>query len=143
MRVTTALLLLLLVSVACIPARTPPQLVFTPGAPLVITTQQVDFGSFRLTYPADWRVITSAAEDSPTLLLAAPDDAALILITLREQLPQPSLNSIPADLQFATRRQMTIAGLEVTFWLVTDQTHSAEFRLILEQIITSITAESV
>lgn len=140
MRVTSGLLLLLLVSgAACVPAQTPPQLMFTPGPPLMITDHQVNFGSFRLTYPTDWRVITGAAEDSPAVILAAPEDAALITITLREQATPPQLISIPTDLQVTMQYQPVVAGIKVTFWLVTDQAHISEFRLVLQQVIASIT----
>ena len=140
MRVAAGLVMLMLVAAACVPAQTPPQLAFTPGEPLVITDQQLDFGSFRLTYPTGWRVITGAAEASPALLLAAPDDAALISISPHEQTTPPPFNTLPVDLQVATQQQIDIAGIKVTFWLVTDQTRESEFRLILQQIIASITA---
>lgn len=136
----TRLLILLLVCVGCVPAKTPDQLTFTPGAALIIADRQIDFGFFKLTYPADWRVITSAAENSPGLILAAPEDAGLILITLNET---PSPGTLPPDMQVVTEAQVEVSGNNITLWLVTDQTHQSEFESILQQIIASITPHNL
>lgn len=65
---------------ACVPARIPPQLEHTPGPGVVVSGQVYDSGRFRAEAPAGWRVITSAAGDPVTVIFAAPDAPALIML---------------------------------------------------------------
>lgn len=70
----------LLVMTACVPARTPPQLADTPGPAVQVIDGWYDSGVFRAQYPAGWRVITSAAEAPVSVIFAAPEGDALIMM---------------------------------------------------------------
>jgi hypothetical protein len=51
----------------------------TPGPAVVVTDQEYDAGAFKVRYPAGWRVISSAATSTATVLFAAPDHTAIML----------------------------------------------------------------
>lgn len=72
-------LLFSLVFAGCVPATVPPQLDATPGPAVVVTDQEYDAGAFKVRYPAGWRVISSAATSTATVLFAAPDHTAIML----------------------------------------------------------------
>lgn len=77
--------LVLLIS-ACapiVPATTPPQLDFTPGAEVVVTDKSFDAGAFRVDYPAGWRIVkTSIAADAQLqVVFVAPDGNSRITLT--------------------------------------------------------------
>ncbi len=77
---TSRVCLLVLVLAACVPATTPPQLDYTPGAPVVVTDGRYDAGAFTVARPDGWRVITSAADAPTTVIFVSPDDDALIML---------------------------------------------------------------
>ncbi|HEX2620780.1 MAG TPA: hypothetical protein VHL11_11550, partial [Phototrophicaceae bacterium] len=65
---------------ACVPAQIPPQLTFTPAAPLIITDHQVNFGTFQVNYPEGWRVITGPGNSVPLTTFVDPDEIGLIQV---------------------------------------------------------------
>jgi hypothetical protein len=81
---------------ACIPADTPPQLAHTPGTPVVITQDRVEAAHFSAVYPPGWRVITSPAELDSSLIFAAPDNCALIILATTPINP-PDLADCPGE----------------------------------------------
>jgi hypothetical protein len=72
-------ILLLLLS-ACIPARTPVQLEYTPGPAVQVMDSTYDAGTFEVAYPDGWRVVTSAAGSPVSVLFVAPENDALIMV---------------------------------------------------------------
>lgn len=87
------LLALLLTVTACVPMTEPPQLAWTPGAPVVVTDETYTGAAFVSLYPLGWRVVTSAADAPPAVTFVAPDDCAVIVIaTLPVEAPP-----LPAD----------------------------------------------
>jgi hypothetical protein len=89
-------LLILLFIGACVPATTPPQLAYTPGPSVQVTGNEVITEDFTVERPDGWRVITSAADAPPTLILVAPDDSALIVIAT-EGIGEPPRPQVDAD----------------------------------------------
>lgn len=90
--IRSLLLIMVLLLAGCgalVPAQTPLQLAQTPGAPLQISAGSILTAQFRLQAPADWRVITSASIDPITLILAAPDNAALIVVSAQQIVRPP------------------------------------------------------
>ena len=65
----------------CIPAQTPPQLAFTPGAPAVITDELFTNSAFSVRYPTGWRVVTGAADAPPSVTFVAADDVTTITLS--------------------------------------------------------------
>ncbi len=65
---------------ACIPAQTPPQLAFTPGAPATITDELFTNSAFSVRYPSGWRVVTGAADAPPSVTFVAADEASTITL---------------------------------------------------------------
>lgn len=65
---------------ACVPATVPPQLAHTPGPAVSIYDGQYANAVFRLNYPPEWRVVSSAASADASVMLIAPEDAAVIVI---------------------------------------------------------------
>jgi hypothetical protein len=74
-----AVCILLLLS-ACIPARTPVQLEYTPGPAVQVMDSTYDAGTFEVAYPDGWRVVTSAAGDPIRVIFVAPENDALIMV---------------------------------------------------------------
>jgi hypothetical protein len=94
--------LLILCTVGCVPIDKPPQLTFTPGASFVVTDETFDAGVFRVRYPQGWRVITGQASAPPSVIFAAPDDTALIMLAVGEIESPPTLNT-GSEMQSETR----------------------------------------
>ncbi len=84
--------------VGCVPARTPPQLGFTPGPPLRLDAARVYTPDFSAETPPGWRVITAPAHSPGAVTFAAPDDMALIHLTGRPESP-PLLPGASPDAQ--------------------------------------------
>jgi hypothetical protein len=79
--------------VGCVPIDKPPQLTYTPGAEFVVTDETFDVGAFRVGYPQGWRVITGQASAPPSVIFAAPDDTALIMLAVGEIESAPTSNA--------------------------------------------------
>jgi hypothetical protein len=70
----------LLLFSACIPARTPAQLEYTPGPAVQVIDHIYDAGAFHVAYPDGWRVVTSAATSPVSVIFVAPENDALIMV---------------------------------------------------------------
>jgi hypothetical protein len=86
------LLLMVLLLVGCIPAQVPDMLDDTPGPPVVIDGDWYRGTVFQVRVPSGWRVITSEARVPQGVILVAPEDAALMRLTLESN---PSLEGLP------------------------------------------------
>lgn len=107
--------------VGCVPARTPPQLDFTPGPPLRLDAARVYTPDFSAETPPGWRVITAPAARPGAVTFAAPDAAALIHLALTDD-PPPLLPGTPPDAQVIETTTVTLAeGLWVQLHLVAVQ----------------------
>lgn len=80
--------LLLIACGACVPAAVPPQLAYTPGPAVRIMDHYYDSGTFQARVPAGWQVVTSAAVQPVSVIFAAPEGDALIMLG-------ESLDSVP------------------------------------------------
>ncbi len=76
-----SLLIVVLACAACIPATPPPHLTDTAAPPVIIAGDVISTSAFTLTQPGGWRVITSAANEAPTITLVSPDECALIRVS--------------------------------------------------------------
>lgn len=76
---------------ALVPAKLPPQLENTPGAPATITDRHFSTAAFSLVYPDGWIVITSPANTMPWGVFISPDETAVIVVSVEplDPLPQP------------------------------------------------------
>lgn len=120
----------------CVPATIPSQLSATPGPAVVITDQIYDTGVFKVRYPADWRVITSAATSPSTVIFAAPDNEAIMLFGLDvNEAPMPETNAqIRTEMRLITLEN----GIIVTAILNAPDTAWAIFVPLFEQIVESV-----
>lgn len=109
---------LLVVVCGCIPVRTPPQLAYTPGAPVVVTDETVEFNGIRIPYPPGWRVLTPAASSPPQVIFAAPGADALLLIATQPDVQPPPLPGIPPDQQQTSMERVAFDGHTLWVWLV-------------------------
>jgi hypothetical protein len=83
--------LLLLALAACVPATPPPNLDATPGAAVVVSDGRYESDSFSARYPDDWRAITSPAGEPQFVILAAPDNCTVVILSLDERpAPEPA-----------------------------------------------------
>ena len=64
-----------------VPATTPPQLEYTPGAFVVVTDEMFDAGIFRVDYPKSWRVVKTsiASTNMIQVVFVAPDESSVTL----------------------------------------------------------------
>jgi hypothetical protein len=98
----------LCLAAACIPARTPPQLNQTPGPAVQVIDGVYDSGRFQVQAPSGWRVVTSAAGDPVTVLFAAPEgDALMVVGEGLTDAPPPAGYSSPLR---SARREVTLDG---------------------------------
>jgi hypothetical protein len=78
------------------PATTPPQLHFTPGAPVAVTDRLYETSAFTVRYPTGWRVVTAAANQPISVVFVAPDEVSTITLQVGE------LNNATFDPKFKT-----------------------------------------
>ncbi len=134
-------LVICLYMAACVPARTPPQLAYTPGPAVQVADGWYDSGVFRVRYPADWEIITSAAGAPLSVIFAAPEGDALIMVG-------ESLTDVPAPAGFegelrSERRDLTLAdGRIVTAALNAAQENWPARLALFEAVIISLSQSS-
>lgn len=123
--------------VSCIPAETPPQLHATPGASVVVAGSTVESRAFRVTYPPNWRVITSPADAPPFVIFAAPDNCALVMISAEkiDTLPQPSACE-PTGFR-SEQRTVDIGGTTITAAGVAPADQWDSFLPVFERVVAS------
>lgn len=104
---------------SCIPAQTPPQLAFTPGAPAVITDELFTNSAFSVRYPTGWRVVTGAADAPPSVTFVAADDVSTITLTAAdpgEPERDPAFRVETRQLSLEGRRIYVVARVPVQDW---------------------------
>jgi hypothetical protein len=128
--------MVLLFLVGCgpiVPATTPPQLAFTPGAPVVVTDRILETADFTVKYPAGWRVVTGAANQLTSAVLVAPDEIATI------QLQVGALENLSDSDQQTDIRAITLAnGLIVTAVGRASAENWSQFLPVFEAVIQSV-----
>lgn len=108
------LLAAVLLITSCAPRESPPQLDFTPGPAYVITEDELRTDAYTVTTPRDWRVIAGPAEDPYTFQLIAPDDRALIALSVRPLDPPPVMQGVALD-DLVTRTAETAGPLGAVY----------------------------
>jgi hypothetical protein len=93
------ILVMLLGGMGCVPAKTPQQLTFTPGAVVMVTDKVYQNEIFWVAYPARWRVITAPAETPDFVIFAAPENQALVMISASPIEEPPLLPGVPSEQQ--------------------------------------------
>lgn len=130
--------ILLLILAACSPPQTPEQLNFTPGAPITITDDLYVTGAFSVRYPPGWRVITTPAEAPPGAIFAAPDNAALIVLSISPIGTPPELANVPAERVAVEGDEVVLENVTVHAMLIADRdainTLKDDFTLVIESI---------
>ena len=129
---------LLLMLAACVPATPPPQLAFTPGAPVTVTGERVTNSVFSVARPGGWRVITSAADAPVSVIFVAPDDSALVMVAreLPESPPQPQADA-DTSLQQDTRT-VTLETGAVTVYAAAPAERWDQVEALMEQVADSV-----
>ena len=126
----------LLLFAGCVPAKLPPQLAATPGAEIIITEQEYDAGAFKVRYPPEWRVITSAATSPTAVIFASPDDTAIMLFGVdTTEAPMPDTN---AQIRTETRQITLENGTKVTAILNAPADSWETIAPLFEQIVESV-----
>ncbi|MBK9124174.1 MAG: hypothetical protein IPM16_13800 [Chloroflexi bacterium] len=108
------LLVVALLFAGCAPRESPPQLDFTPGPAYVITEDEVRTAAYTVTTPREWRVIAGPAEDPYTFQLVAPEDRALIALSVRPLDPPPTMQDVALD-DLVTRTAQTAGPLGTVY----------------------------
>lgn len=111
-RVSIALLALLCLT-GCASTARPPQLDYTPGPPVRVTDTTYTTQTFTVVYPAGWRVITPAADAPAGGIFVAPDDRALIALSVAPFDTPPTLGGLPPDAQHIEQRTVALDGVTV------------------------------
>lgn len=127
------LLLLMILFGACaplVPATTPPQLEFTPGAYVVVTDSLFDAGDFVVEYPHDWRIVkTSIASDEHLKAVFVAPDQSTITLTIVDSAGQNS----------TTERYVTLAETLIIQGIAEASADAdPDFMLIFEQMMDRI-----
>jgi hypothetical protein len=120
----------------CVPVEKPPQLTFTPGASFVVTDDIFDAGVFNVRYPQGWRVITGQASAPPSVIFAAPDDVALIMLAVGEIESPPTLSS-DIETQSETRT-IELGEVTMTAYLTAPVENWDSFMQIFEDVLATL-----
>lgn len=131
------LILFVLLLSGCIPAKVPPQLGATAGAPVVVTDRTLQFEGLEIEYPFSWRVITSAANNPRSFIFAAPEDKALIVLSTTEQIALPELTT--TEEQETTYETVTKNNRQYHVWLISASSSHADFLPRFQNLLSSIT----
>jgi hypothetical protein len=126
----------LLLLAACVPARVPEALTFTPGPPVIVTDRAVTTIAFRLWHPGgEWKIVTGEAAAPPSIYLVAPDGVAFI----RVHVGPPDAADQPAPDQRVERREFTLAdGTPIVALLSAPAADWAAMQAVFEQVVESV-----
>ncbi|MFN8371684.1 MAG: hypothetical protein U0694_02245 [Anaerolineae bacterium] len=114
----------------------PPQLTFTPGAAFVVTGEIFDAGVFRVQYPAGWRVITGQASAPPSVIFAAAEDQALIMLAVGAVESPPALNT---DIETRSEtRSIEHGDITLTAYLTAPAAEWDSYVQVFETVLASI-----
>ena len=137
-------LLSLLLITACtplIPATTPPQLAFTPGAFITVDDEVVDAGDFRVNYPDGWRIVKTSIAAAPLeIVFAAPDNSMTIRIVEGVYSPPAST---PDPHIYERQEQVHVSdSLTITVVGQTPKESSADFNTLFDTVLDSLVLET-
>ena len=121
---------------ACVPAQVPPQLAHTPGPAVVVAAGEVRLGRFTAWLPPGWQVITSAASDTPSVIILAPDEDALMMLSEAiTEAPAPAVSGPVTTLE----RQLSFGdNLHVTVTLNSAADAVTRYQPIFQQVLESV-----
>jgi hypothetical protein len=125
--------LLFLLFSACIPAQTPPQLAFTPGAPASITDELFTNSAFSVRYPSGWRVVTGAADAPPSVTFVAADEVSTI--TLQTNPPDEPERDPAYRIE---SRTLSLEGMQVYVMARVPVQDWPRFQSIFERLLASV-----
>ncbi len=136
-RVAFAGLALLAYLAACVPAKTTTPDLNATGQAVVVTGDYYDAGLFRARYPDGWRVITSPAGEPPFVTFVAPDNCALIVLSVEPRVVPPlGADCAPGG---AVREFDAVAGDAVPVYAAgRAQAGDSAFARVWETVLTSI-----
>jgi len=104
---------------------------------VVINGDVYDSGQFRAEIPAGWRVITSAASDPVTVIFAAPDAPALMMLGEDiDSAPPPA--GYDGQLRSQQRTVNLSSDVRVTAILNAAQEDWDSWTMLFEQVIESL-----
>jgi hypothetical protein len=126
---------------ACLPAATPEQLRFTPGAPVVVTQNTFTAEGFSLRYPDGWRIVTGPADAPLVVTFVSPDNCAIILVAIGSAEPINSPDCPEANFQ-TTRRQITLGTLLLTIAGSAPTAQWETFESAFERLVSSVQSSS-
>ncbi len=120
---------------ACVPAQTPPQLAYTPGPAVVVTDHVYESSAFAAHYPSGWRVVTGAADASPSVVFVAPDEVSTITLQVgpleNSVLTEPGFSVEIRGIELADGRLITaIARAPEATW--------ESFLPVFEQVVATV-----
>lgn len=117
-----------------VPATTPPQLEYTPGAFVTLDDEVFNGGSFRVNYPDGWRVIKISIAAAPLeVIFASPDDTMLIHLS---ETPLPETETPPDT---ATRHDSIMVDTTVIYMSgQTPRNQAAAFDRLYERVRDSV-----
>lgn len=118
---------------SCIPAQTPPQLAYTPGAPSTITDERFTNSAFSLRYPSGWRVVTGAADAPPSVTFVAADEVTTI--TLQTNPPQEPERDPAYRVE---SRTLSLEGVQVYVTARVPVQDWPRFQPIFERLLASV-----
>ena len=76
-----------------IPATTPPQLEYTPGAFVTVDDDHFDAGIFRVDYPDGWRIVKTSVATAPLEVVFASPDNSMTIRIIEGDIPIPDSTS--------------------------------------------------
>ncbi|MBK8022921.1 MAG: hypothetical protein IPK19_16200 [Chloroflexi bacterium] len=140
LQLLSVVLLLLVAATACAPVQNPPELLInTPGPGVTVTSEEVITPIFVVDYPADWRVLTSPADQPVSVTLVAPGDCELIVVSsvnLTAQPFSPSCNQ--KDMKVETTVVTFEDGGQVVVVGVARESEYEGFLQVWERIVASV-----
>lgn len=135
-----SLLMAALLIVGCVPATVPPQLDHTPGPPLTVTDDRVQTAAFTVTRPDGWRVVTGEAAAPPSVILIAPDDTALVMLSAApiDTPPRPQVDDeTPLETRTAS---VNVTGGTVAIYAAAPAADFADLAPLFDAVIASVAA---
>lgn len=132
------LLAVALAAAGCAPRESLPQFDFTPGPAYVVTKDEVRTDAYTLTTPRQWRVIAGPAEDPYTFQLVAPENRALIALSVRPLDPPPVMQGV-ALAGVVTRTAQTTGPLGAVYAVLVAAPDEIDgFAGVFEAVVASV-----
>lgn len=98
-----------------VPAQTPPQLEFTPGASVRVDDVVYDAGDFKIDYPQGWRIVKSNTAEAPmSVVFVSPDETMAIYLSADSQaeftLPEDHTESKTRRIELDNGQTVMVGG---------------------------------